>query len=171
MVTECIEIWLNLKWKHGSVECFLRFCFVCENIGRHMILQIFDIFTHELSLFSTHLTWQRHKNSTELKKDSIHWWKCQKTPKSRCRPTFRLRKQNRRKHSTVHKLHFLDIKVFLQDKNSYKLLWTFVKNLCHLSKKSDHSVLKRKPNYLTFLLTLSEILPLSFLRLAFIKSL
>ena len=37
---------------------------------------------------SIQLTFLRHRNSIELKKDSIHWWKCQKIAKSRCRPTF-----------------------------------------------------------------------------------
>ena len=53
--------------------------------------KFFDIFSNKLSLISIQLTLLRHRNSIELKKDSIFWWKCQKFAKSRCRPTFSLR--------------------------------------------------------------------------------
>ena len=55
-----------------TVECFLRFCFVVKTLTDNVILQIFDIFTHELCLFFIKLTLLRHRNSIELKKDSIH---------------------------------------------------------------------------------------------------
>ena len=53
-----------------------------------MILQIFDIFTNEFSLFSTQLTLYRLKNSIGLKKDWNHVRKCQKFAKSSCWPMF-----------------------------------------------------------------------------------
>ena len=62
-----------------------------------MIWWYFDIFTNELSLFSTQLTLYRHSNSNELKKDSIHVWKCQKFAKSCCRPTFSQRSKTSNK--------------------------------------------------------------------------
>ena len=34
-----------------TVKCFLRFCIVVKTSANNVILQIFDIFTHELSLF------------------------------------------------------------------------------------------------------------------------
>ena len=53
------KIWshvLNLKKKHCTVGCFPRFCFVVKTSADNVILQIFDIFSHEFSLFSTHLS-------------------------------------------------------------------------------------------------------------------
>ena len=68
--------------------CFRRFCFVEKRSTDNVIWQIFDIFSHEFSLFSTQLTLFRPKNSTGSKKDWIHVRKCQKLTKSRCRPMF-----------------------------------------------------------------------------------
>ncbi len=56
-----------------TVECFPRFCFIVKTSADNVILQIFNIFTNELSLFSTQLSLLRNKNSIELKNDSIHW--------------------------------------------------------------------------------------------------
>ena len=39
-----------------TVECFPRFCFVVKTSADNVILQFFDIFSHEFSLFSTQLT-------------------------------------------------------------------------------------------------------------------
>ena len=66
-----------------------------------MISQIFDIFSHEFSLFSTQLTFFRPKNSIVSKKDTIHVRNCQKFAKSSCRPMFFTTKQKPAKHSTV----------------------------------------------------------------------
>ena len=52
-----------------TVQCFLRFCFAVKTSADKMILQIFDIFSHDFSLFSTQLTLFRPKNSIGLKKD------------------------------------------------------------------------------------------------------
>ena len=46
-----------------TVECFTRFCFVVKTSADNVILQIFDIFSHDFSLFSTQLTLFRPKNS------------------------------------------------------------------------------------------------------------
>ena len=54
-----------------TVERFTRFCFVVKTSADKMILQIFDIFSHELCLLSTQLTLFRLKNSIGLKKDWI----------------------------------------------------------------------------------------------------
>ena len=51
-----------------TVEFFLRLCFVVKTSADNVILQIFDISTNELSLFSIQLTLLRHRNSIELKK-------------------------------------------------------------------------------------------------------
>ena len=73
-------------------EMFPRFCFVVKMSADNVIWQILDIFTNELSLFFNTIAFLvcllRQKKSTELKKDSIQWWKCQKYAKSLGRPTF-----------------------------------------------------------------------------------
>ena len=46
---------------------------IVKTSADNVISQIFDIFTNELSLFSNQLTLLRHRNSIELKIDSIHW--------------------------------------------------------------------------------------------------
>ena len=111
----------NWNTIYCTVECFLRFCFVVKMSADNVILQIFDIFSHEWSLFSTQLSFYAFIKSTELKKDSIHWWKCQKFAKSRYRPTFSQRKQNLRKHSTVHFLVASLIKLELKSAGNLKL--------------------------------------------------
>ena len=73
------------------MECFLRFCFIVKTSADKVISLIFDIFANELSLSSIQLTFLKQRNSIELKKGSIYWWKCQKLAKSRFRPTFSLR--------------------------------------------------------------------------------
>ena len=52
---------------------FLEVLFRCKTSADNVILQIFDIFTHELSLFSTKLSFYALIKSIGLKKDSIHW--------------------------------------------------------------------------------------------------
>ena len=54
---------------HCTVECFARFCFAVKTSADKMILQIFDIFSHDFSPFSTQLTLIRPENSIGLKKD------------------------------------------------------------------------------------------------------
>jgi len=53
------------KWtlNDRTVECFPRFCFVVKRSADKMILQIFDIFSHDFSLFSTQMTLFGSKNS------------------------------------------------------------------------------------------------------------
>ena len=81
-----------------TVKCFLRFSFVLKTSADNVIFKFFYIFTNELSLFSIQLTLLKQRNSIELKKDLIHWWKCQKFAKSCCRLTVSLRN----KMSTDH---------------------------------------------------------------------
>ena len=50
------------------VECFLRFCFVVKTSADNVILPIFDIFTYELSLFSTQLSFYALIKSIGLEK-------------------------------------------------------------------------------------------------------
>ena len=54
---------------NSTVECFPWLCFVVKTSADKMILQIFDIFSHDFSLFSTQLTLFRPRNSIGLKKD------------------------------------------------------------------------------------------------------
>ena len=49
----------------GTVECFPSFCFVVKTSNDKLILQIFDIFSHDFSLFSTQLTLYKPKNAEE----------------------------------------------------------------------------------------------------------
>ena len=44
------------NFKHFTVECFPRFCFVVKTSADKMILQIFDILSHEFNLFSNQLS-------------------------------------------------------------------------------------------------------------------
>ncbi len=71
-----------------TVECFPRFCFVVKTSTDKMIWQIFDIFSHEYSLFANQLRFWAQIKSIGLKKDRIHLRKCQKFAKYSCRPTF-----------------------------------------------------------------------------------
>ena len=58
----------------STVECFPSFCFVVKTSADKVIshiFDIFDIFSHDFSLFSTQLTLFRPKNSIGLKKTEI----------------------------------------------------------------------------------------------------
>ena len=85
-----------------TVECFPRFCFDVKTSADKMILHIFDLFSHEFSLFSTQLTFLRPNNSIGFEKRLKSYEKISKICKIIKSADVFTAKQNLGKHSTVH---------------------------------------------------------------------
>ena len=87
-----------MKSHHFTLECFSRFCFVVKTSADKMILQIFDIFSQDFSLFSTQLTLlilEKHSTvqqffvaSLSSKCQGNHFFPGHTHPFSKARPLF-----------------------------------------------------------------------------------
>ena len=138
--------------KFAKSSCRSTFCFVAKTSADNVILQIFDIFSHDFSLFSTRLTLFRHKNSIGLKKDWIHVRKCQKCSKSSCRLMFSQRNKTLQKiplckEDKILFASLLKIEKIQKAKLNFffsQILWDWHRSSVSFSSKKEKRAEKRR---------------------------